>query len=674
MNLFARLGQRLGLRASPENPSTSLANPAAWLVDWMTGPRASSGVAVGEETALGATAVYRAVSILAETIGSLPLHVYERGDNGARRLRPDHPVQAVIDQPNPHHTRMGWLECMLASQALWGNSYDFLQFDRRGRLVELLPLLPGKTHPIRDGRTVKFEHHLPGGERLVLRADEVAHVPWLGTDGLAGKSPIRLHRESIGLALAAESFGARFFGSGSKPSGVLQSPQNLSAEVVALIREQWAQTQAGLDNAHKLAVLPNGLTWQAIGVNPEDAQFLETRQFQVVEVARIYGVPPHLLGALERATFSNVEEQDINFVRHSIRPRCVRIEQVLNRRLFNAEERGRLYVQFSLEGLLRGDSAARSAFYREMWGIGAMSVNEIRGLENLNPVDGGDERYVPLNMVPVSQAAQLLEADDDAGGERARRAARLRELRGAQRRSVGERQRIQGAHRRLLGGPARRVVERELARVRRAMPGLLDDLAGLRQWLRDFYRDHRDYITRQFTPPIAALGEQIDAAARAEVGGEPDPAQLEAFVASYVEAFALRTAASARNQLLAITDEHEGAPAEQLGEALEARLGDWEETRAERIASREVVEAGGAFAAAAYAAVGVTLIRWVTVGDNCPLCDAMDNKVVGVRQSFLEAGDTVKPAGEEAAPLTTRRAVGHPPLHQGCNCTIVAEV
>lgn len=681
--MLARL--RAAFRASPENPSTSLANPSAWLVDWMTGGRSSTGKAVTSETALGATAVYRAVSILAETIGSMPLHVYERQADGSRRMLMDHPVQQVLDEPNPWQTRMGWLECMVAAQCLHGNSYDYLAFDRRGRLRELVPLLPGVTHPERNGRRVRYVTHLPDGRQVAFNADEVAHVPWLTTDGVEGKSPIRLHRESIGLALAAEEFGARFFGSGSKPSGVLQHPGNVSADTRDLIREQWTQAQGGLANAHKVAILPNGMTWQSIGVPPEDAQFLETRMFQVVEVARIYGVPPHLLGALERATFSNVEEQDINFVRHCIRPRCVRIEQVLNRRLFHDGERGRLFVEFSLEALLRGDSAARSQFYRELWGVGGISSNEIRAKENLPPVEGGDEFYVPLNMVPMSRAADLLDPDsapasagsDEPPDDDAQRAwpaggRNRRVLRAGQQRSVAERQRIQGATQRLFREAARRVVDREAARVRRAaashLPG--KDIASFTRFVRDFYDAHRDYIQRQFAPVFAAYGEQMDAAARAEVGGDPEPELLAQFSADYTAAFAARTAASARNQLLALVDELE---ADALAEGVEQRVAEWEERRPEKTARRESIEAGAAFAKFAYASVGVMVLRWVTVNENCPLCQAMNGRTVGIRQFFLDAGETVNPGGE-VAPLTTRRKVGHPPLHDGCDCLIVAEV
>jgi HK97 family phage portal protein len=390
-------------RSSLENPSIPITSQT--LVDMLVGPPADSGVHVSEKSALAMPAVYRAVALLSGTVASLPLHAYEEGADDTRRKVP----AEIVDAPHPDLTRFEWLELALVHNLSWGNTYFRTLRDQTGKVTELWPIEPSR---VRVGRA-KSGHKvyavsttdlgssagLATGQdledRLPFTDREILHVPGLGYDGTVGLSPIALARQGIGLAIAAERYGAKLFGSGNLLTGILTTDQKLSQDQAEVIKSRWKAQHSGLDAAHDIGVLGQGTKFQSITVPPEDAQFIESRRFQIAEVARIYGVPPHMLMDTERSTSwgTGIEQQSIGFVVWTLRPWLLRFEQRLSRLLPAGQ-----FVKFNVEGLLRGDSVQRAQFYKGMWDLGAFSTNEIRALEDRPPVEGGDVRYRPLNM------------------------------------------------------------------------------------------------------------------------------------------------------------------------------------------------------------------------------------------------------------------------------------
>ena len=338
----------------------------------------NSGKTVNERTAMQTTAVYACVRILAETIASLPLHTYMNTETGKEKAR-EHPMYHLLsDSPNPEMTSFVFRETLMGHLLLWGNSYSQIIRDGHGKVVALYPLLPDKMKVERSENGEIYYIYNSEGKDYLLRNTEVLHIPGLGFDGLIGYSPIAMAKNAIGMALATEEYGAKFFSNGANPGGVLEHPGVVKDP--HRIRDSWNQVYQGTSNAHRVAVLEEGMKFSPIGIPPEQAQFLETRKYQTEEICRIFRVPPHLVGDLERATFSNIEHQSISFVVHTIRPWLVRIEQSINKALFSDKEKEKYFVSFLVEGLLRGDYESRMRGYSIGIQNGFMSPNDVWGL------------------------------------------------------------------------------------------------------------------------------------------------------------------------------------------------------------------------------------------------------------------------------------------------------
>lgn len=390
------------------------------------GQGTAAGLAVSPAKAMYSTAVYACVRILAETLASLPLPLYERLADGGKRRAVGHPLYSLLhDLPNPEMSSFELRETLMGHLALWGNAYAEVEFDRGGRPLHLWPLRPDRMQVERPfGGELVYRYSVgeetDGRRESVDFADyQIFHLRGLGGNGIVGYSPIALMREAVGLALATEGFGARFFGNDARPGGVLEHPGVLGDEEHERLANSWESRHQGLEKSHRIAILEEGMKYNQIGIPPEDAQFLETRKFQVTEIARAFRIPPHMLADLERATFSNIEHQSIEFVMHTIRPWLVRWEQAIYRDLLLPEERGTFFAEFMVEGLLRGDLQSRYQAYSIARQNGWMSANDIRTLENMNVIEGGDVYLVPLNMIPADQVGGgLMRARAGEDGER----------------------------------------------------------------------------------------------------------------------------------------------------------------------------------------------------------------------------------------------------------------
>ena len=376
----------------------------------------SAGKRVNERTSMQMTAVYACVRILSESVSTLPLHLYHEEAGGSREKAIDHPLYSLMSrEPNNEMTSIVMLETMMTHLLLWGNSYSQVIRNGRGEVLGIYPLMPDRMKVDRDEKKRLYYEYtvsnddadtMKGKESTVrLSPEDVLHIPGLGFDGLVGYSPIAMAKNAIGLAIAAEEYGSKLFANGARPSGVLQHPDALKN--YDNLRKSWEDAFGGSNNSNKVAILEQGVTYHPISINPEEAQFLETRRFQTEEIARIFRVPLHLLGDLDHATFSNVENQSLDFVKFTLTPWVCRIEASLNRRLLSDTEKDRYYFKFNLDGLLRGDYESRQRGYAVARQNGWMSMNDIRALENLPPVPdelGGNLYLVNGNMVPVHLA------------------------------------------------------------------------------------------------------------------------------------------------------------------------------------------------------------------------------------------------------------------------------
>lgn len=383
----------------------------------------TSGKAVNERTAMQTSAVYACVRILSESIAGLPLHVYHYNRDGGKERTSRHPLYRLLhDEPNSEMTSFVFRETLMAHLLIYGNAYAQIIRNGNGQPIALYPLLPNKMDVSRSkSGELLYTYYRDADEAglnskggyITLRKDEVLHIPGLGFDGLIGYSPIAMAKNAIGMALATEDYGAAFFANGANPGGVLEHPGVIKPEQADRLRESW-QSQFGGANAHRVAVLEEGLKFHQMSIPPEQAQFLETRKFQINEIARIFRVPPHMVGDLEKSSFSNIEQQSLEFVKYTLDPWVVRWEQSLQQSLLLPSEKASIFIKFNLDGLLRGDYQSRMNGYAVGRQNGWMSANDIRELEDMNRIpteEGGDLYLVNGNMLPLSQAGNFYDKE-----------------------------------------------------------------------------------------------------------------------------------------------------------------------------------------------------------------------------------------------------------------------
>lgn len=380
----------------------------------------ASGKYVTERSAMQMTAVYCCVRILSEAVASLPLQFYRYTDDGGKEKAVEHPLYFLLhDEPNPEMTSFIFRETLMTHLLLWGNAYSQIIRNGKGEVVALYPLMPDRMKVDRDehGRlyyeyTVYDTDDVDGrkgtdkvGRTVRLQPHDVLHIPGLGFDGLVGYSPIAMAKNAIGLAIATEEYGSKFFANGAAPSGVLEHPGTIKDP--SKVRESWQATFGGSGNANKIAVLEEGMKYTPISISPEQAQFLETRKFQIDEIARIFRVPPHMIGDLEKSSFNNIEQQSLEFVKYTLDPWVSRWEQAMVRALLTPEEKKKYFFKFNVDGLLRGDYQSRMNGYATARQNGWMSANDIRELENLDRIpaeQGGDLYLINGNMTKLEDA------------------------------------------------------------------------------------------------------------------------------------------------------------------------------------------------------------------------------------------------------------------------------
>lgn len=669
-----------------------------------------AGVAVTEETAMSYSAVYAAVRLLSWTTAMLPLLTYRRRPGGGKDRATEMAIYPLLkEESNPEMTAFDFRSTLMSHAVGRGNGYAEIEWSNAGVPLALWPLNPAKMEPTRTKGELRYLYTLPDGTTANLPSWRIHHVRGLGNNGIIGFSPIRLAMQAIGLGLATEEYGSRLFSNGAKPGGLVKHPGKLSDAAYERIKKSWNAEQQGLSNAHRTRILEEGMSFENIGVAPEEAQFLETRKFQINEIARWFNVPPHMIADLDKATFSNIEEMGIGFVIYSLGPWLTNVEQALQRDLLTPTEKRTVFIEHLVDALLRGRIIERYQAYQTAIMSGIMSPNEARDRENMNPYDGGDAFLQPLNMAPMGSPADGASASSAAGKRSADHGARCMcsACRAATHepeclcptcRSVGKRadgdedddtaegesdetkkrrrskQKLARDYFPLYQDVARRVVRREVADVRRAVKKSLRkrSIADFREWLDTFYAEFADVLMEAFGPIMATYAAQV-ATATADELGKDDPGvtdELRAFIDRYLANMAEGYTASSRNQLEAILTDAE-AEGNDAADAIEERLDGWAETRPNKVADRQAVEAGNALAVSLYGSFGVRRLLWAASGKSCPFCQRLSGSTIAIESYFLQKGDTV--AGDPGqTPLRVRSNMRHSPLHGGCDCAVVA--
>lgn len=395
----------------------------AWDDFWYgpTGGTTASGVDVTVEKAMQATAVFACIRVLSETIASLPIAIYERvGNRGDRKPVPTHPAHYLLhNEPNPEITSYAWRELMVSHLATRGNAYSYIDWGpNRFTLTALWPIHPSLIDPIRDDNyQLAYEiqgWRMPGETKSATTKRSYApykilHLMGLTDDGAFGISPIQAARETIGATLGAMDYGARLWANDARARQAIELEATMDRDDRKQFQIDWQNQFTGAGR-HKVPILEPGMKLKNMQITPEDAQFLETRKFQIADIARIWRIPPHLIGELDRATFNNIEHLGIEFVVHTIRPWLRRLEELLNRGLLvSREEKERYFIEFNVDGLLRGDVKSRFDAYATARNWGWMSVNEIRRQENRNSIENGDEYMRPMNMEPLGTPPKVKE-------------------------------------------------------------------------------------------------------------------------------------------------------------------------------------------------------------------------------------------------------------------------
>ena len=485
-------------------------------------PSRIAGVHVNEDTALTLGVVWACIRVISESIASMPWGVFRKLPNGGRMREADNPVDWLLHtQANPEVSAFHFRETIIAHALTWGNGYAEIERDAAGRPLWLWQITPDRVYVERDERgNIVYEVFNPrGGPSTYIPAENMFHLKGLGFDGLVGYSVIRMAAREIGAGMAMQEFGSNYFANDTTPGGILKYPTRLSDAARNNLRESWQKRHGGPENRRVVAILEEGLEWQQTGLPPQESQFIEGKQLLPSEICRWFRVPPHKIQDLSRAHFTNIEESNIDVVTDTYQPWCARLESEANIKLFGRVNRGMLYTKVNLNGLLRGKTKERGEFYATMMDRAILSINDVRELEDLNPIGpDGDKRFVPLNMqllekageeppAPEPQSIPEPETDDNTDDEELARQAR--------------------SWQRVLQDACARALRREKHRREDAVRRMGGDVVRVAVWLKqEFWPEHAKYVRESLENLVSSCAEAIGREARTQLA-------LENFVQLY---------------------------------------------------------------------------------------------------------------------------------------------
>jgi HK97 family phage portal protein len=666
------LQPKINVRASGNQSLLSLALGAT-----------QSGVYVTPTSALSASAVWACVRVLSESVAQLPFSLYRR-DAAGKSKAVDHPVYRLLhDLPNPEMTSYQLRRLMMVHLTTWGTAFCEIEWSDAGYPLALWPLPPNTTEPVRANGELFFDTTAPDGKVLRLPAYRVWNVTGLGTDPLVGISPIKQHMQTIGLSQAMTAHGGAFFRNGARPGIVLRHPGTLNPDALARLKESVTLAHEGLDNAYRTMILEEGMDIETVGIPPEQQQFLQSREFQTVEIARIFNVPPHMIQHLADATYSNIEHQGLQFVTNSLMPYLVNIEQTAKRDLLVEGERDEYYAEFSVDGLQRGDIKTRYEAYSTGIQTGILSINEARGHENLDNIEGGDVHLVPLNLGPL-----------DAIGKPVKPASVSE--RSATGCTCGDATHGASLHLRASGDPGEatehlrtrrvsiargmvpifadvygRIVRRETKAVAKLVSKHMGNRADgdLEAALDAYYNEFLPSFVRDMTPAMLAMAKLAAQSVVDELGGADLPVDdaMRAFVAEFLRVLGTDHANASKYRIGAAVEAEDGDPQA----AVDAELAQWEETRATNSADLTAFEALNALVIFGYSERKIRRIMWLASGTSCKFCASLSGQTIDIESFFVGEGTEVATDG---GAMKVGRNKRHGPLHGGCDCVTTAVI
>lgn len=627
------------------------------------------------------SAVFSCQKIIAESVAMLPLILYRRtGKN--RNPAIEMPLySALYLLANPEMTSFDFRAAMTGRAVRTGNAFAQIVRDGAGRVIELWPLLRGEVRVARDemGELIYVLTRADGSRRVFQRS-EILHLKGLSGDGMIGYSPISEARNAFEQGAVQDEYSRAFYANGGRPGGVLEVPELLDDEAYGRIKESWNEAHGGAENVGKIAILEQGTKYNPVSVSQSDQQFLEQKKLTRDEIAAIFRVPSHMLNSAERATFASVEESGQQFVTYCLGAWITQWEQTVARDCLVAEQRTIYYAKHTVQALLRGNNASRAEFYSKGLLSGWTNINEVRDLEDLNPITGGDTNFVPLNMAPLSsvvspqpqQPAQRSEEHVCTCGQAHEERSEQRAAGDATETLRVGRVRLANAQKSLFEDAAKRMVKREVRDVQKAVEKYLRKrgAADFLAWLDDFYRnsDFTSAVKDAFWPILRAYAEQVANLIGDELSQDAAAVDVQQFISDYLDNVSIQWSAGSRTQLENLLADDGGA---DPAAAIEAQLAHWDAVKPGVVAQQQAYESLNAMSVAIYQSFDVPSLRWVASGKSCPFCQKLSGRRVKTGGFFVEHGHEID-GGAVAGVMQVKNSRRHAPLHGGCDCIVTA--
>jgi len=629
------------------------------------------------------SAWFNGVQQISQTIASLPIYVYKKISEEKKEKFKSLPLFYVLSKKtNIRTSAYTWSETTINHAINWGNAYSYIERDRSYRVVGLWLMNPRNIQKIKVNNDGTLTYLYRDNNRVKeFLQDEILHIPGLGFDGIQGYSVLSLAKEAIGLGLSMEKFNNKFYESGTSIGGILTHPGKLSVEAKHKLKKQLKGEYGGAVNAYKTMVLSEGMTYEKLGMPLEDAQFLQSREFQIQEIARWLNMPPHKLKDLSHATYSNIEQEQASYYQDTIRPWLERMEAVMNIKLL--PDPINTFIECDFKAILRADMKTRYESYNIGRMGGWLSANAILGMENMNPIDEeyADAHMIPLNMVnakslteepePMEEPKQI-EEDKSENKEEDKEEKSLiipieqrlivnnLETRAAK--SIVIRRNITDSYRDLFKKTLQRIVNKEIKDIR-SMTNNYDFKDELLTLMNDYYRKFPDYFVKNYKPAIYSFADEIVRAAKEEVkASDIDTSKL---IDNYMDTTTVRYVSSSQSQLAKII---RNSQLDEINNNIDQRLSEWEEKRADKVTNHELIDGENGFAQFIFFASGFNSM-WVSVGKSCPYCNTLDGRIISEGGYYITKGESIQP--EDKEPMNFNSNISHPSAHQGCDCSII---
>ena len=631
------------------------------------GQDTKAGVKVSEKTAITYLTVFACVSLIAGDLARLPLILYRKRKDDGKDRATDHPLYDILHNvANTETTSFNWREAGQTHCLLWGNHFSFIERTKLGKIKGLWQMAePSQIEMKRVGGRIVYKYKNGDGQEVVRDSSEIFHVAGFGFNGLYGKSMVTLAREAIGLGLATEQFGAKYFGEGTHPSGTLEMDGYLGDKRDAYVKA-FKSGYAGLGKSHAVMLLEGGAKYKPMTIPLEDAQFLQTRDHQKIEICGMYHVPPHKIAIHgSNSNYNNLEQENASYVDSCLMHWLVRWEAAISHQLLTpAERKSGLFAEFLVDGLLRGDSAARADYYSKMVANGAMSPNDIRAKENQNPIEGGDQYFIPLNYMTLKQAGEIdiEKKEPPEPEENSVKSLRSFFAKKIETRSIIHRDRIAKRYHSLIKNAVQTIVNKETKAVKAQITkrNKRAENQSFADWIDSFYDDFDQYVKRQAGPVLRSYMESVRDVTITEIDKDVDNAEIDDFINKYIDTYAQRYILSSKGQLAAIDRD-------ETDEEINQRADEWHEKRAGKDANNETTRSSNAIYQAIAFAAGLSTVWRIRGAKTCLYCKSLEGKRVSKGQSYVKDGQSLNPEGVEA-PMKIRGMKAHPPLHKGCDC------